>query len=85
MGPDAVTRSQPSSMFADLDFRLSTMYAFVRQRKDGNTDKRPSINESATGKDTYKAYKCKYIGVALDPKLSNRISQFGCTPKICWK
>ena len=61
------------------------MYAFVRERKNGNTDKGTSISESAMGKDTYKAYKCEHSGVTLDLMVSDPISQSGYILRICWK
>ena len=48
-----------------LDARLSTMYSFVRQRLDGESERTKSMTESKSGKETYTSHKCTYTAQAI--------------------
>ncbi|KAK3169783.1 hypothetical protein OEA41_009167 [Lepraria neglecta] len=46
-----------SEDYSPLLYRLSTMYSFVRQRLDGESERTKSMTESKSGKETYTSHK----------------------------
>lgn len=50
-----------SEDYSPLLYRLSAMYAFVRQRLDGAGKRQSSTSESQFGTDRYSSYKCAFV------------------------